>query len=64
MVLSIENFQCAQSVKPPTLDFGSGHDLQGPELSPVSGSIISVESAYLSPSAPPTCAHVCTLSNK
>ena len=40
-------------IKPPTLDFSSGHDLRGKGLSPTSSSMLSMESAYLSPSAPP-----------
>jgi len=35
----------AQSVKCPTLDFGSGHDLGVTGLSPMSGSLLSWESA-------------------
>ena len=35
----------AQSVKCPTLDFGSGHDLMVLRLSPALGSALSVEPA-------------------
>ena len=35
----------AQSVKRPTLDFGSGHDLIIVRLSPAVGSVLSVEPA-------------------
>ena len=35
----------AQSVKHPTLDFGSGHDLRVVGSSPTSGSVLSAESA-------------------
>ena len=41
----------AQSVKPLTLDLGSGQDLRVMGLSPASGSALSTESAYPSPSA-------------
>ena len=47
----------AQLVKHPTLDFSSGHDLMAVGSSPMSGSVLSVESAWdsLPPSvsAPP-----------
>ena len=36
----------AQSVKHPTLDFGSGHDLRIVSSSPILGSLLSAESAY------------------
>ena len=60
----------APSVKPPTLDFGSGHDLSVLGLSPVSGSTLSGESRVdslvgvsPSPSAPlPTGACALSLS--
>jgi len=35
----------AQSVKHPTLAFGSGHDLRVVRSSPVSGSMLGVEAA-------------------
>jgi len=35
----------AQSVKCPTLGFGSGHDLRMVRSSPTSGSVLSAESA-------------------
>jgi len=35
----------AQSVKCPTLDFGSGHDLRVGRLSPILGSVLGVEPA-------------------
>ena len=35
----------AQSVKSPTLDVGSGHDLRVVRLSPASGSVLSMELA-------------------
>ena len=35
----------AQSVQPPTLDFGSGHDPRVIESSPTLGSTLSVEPA-------------------
>ena len=48
----------AQSVKHSTLDLGSGHDLRVVGSSPMSGSVLSVESAWdslsPSPSAPLT----------
>jgi len=55
----------AQLAEHPTLDFGWGGDLRILRLSPVSGSTLSVESAWdsLSPSPsapPPACA--CSLS--
>ena len=45
----------AQSIKCPTLDLGSGHDLRAVRLSLVSGSALGMEPAWdsLSPSAPP-----------
>ena len=50
----------AQLVERPTLDFGPGHDLRVVRLSPVSGTLLSMESSLLgfspSPSASsPTC---------
>ena len=35
----------AQSVKPPTLDFSSGHDLRVVRLSPTLGSVLGMETA-------------------
>jgi len=35
----------AQSVKHPTLDFGSGHSLRGCEIEPLASSTLSGESA-------------------
>ena len=35
----------AQSVKHPTLNFGSGHDFRGVKSNPVSSSVLSAESA-------------------
>ena len=49
----------AQSVKHPSLDFGSGHDLRVLGLSPASDFLLSVESASPFPSA-----HAFFLSNK
>ena len=43
----------AQSLKPLTLDLGSGRDLRVVRPSPESGSMLSTESACPSPSAPP-----------
>ena len=55
----------AQLVERPTLDFGPGHGLRVMGQSPMSGSLLSLESAwdYLSPSssAPPS-AHALYLS--
>ena len=42
----------AQSVKHPTLDFGSGHDLRAVRLRPEWGSVLSRESAWDSLSLP------------
>ena len=46
----------AQSFEPPTLDFGSGHDLTVVRLSPTSGSMLMVHSllGILSPSLCPS----------
>ena len=56
----------AQSVKCPTLDFSSGHDLRVVGLSPASGSKLSGESAWDSLPLPPTPTrmhtHECSLS--
>ena len=58
------------SVECPTRDFSSGRDLRVMRLSPMSGSVLSVELAWdsLSVSAPVPlplqCAHKCTLSHK
>ena len=41
----------AQLVKSLTLDFGSGHDLRVVKLNPVSGSVLSLETAYPSSSS-------------
>ena len=60
----------AQSVKCPTLDFDSGHDLSVMRLSPTSGSALSVEPArdslFPSLSLPLPCLHtsLLTLKNK
>ena len=43
----------AQSVKFPTPDFGSSHELRYVVLSPASGSMLIVECAWDSLSAPP-----------
>ena len=63
-ILEIELFggtQVAQSVEYPTPDFGSGHYLMVMRLSPASGSVLSVEPAWDSPSpslfAPPQLLH-------
>ena len=55
----------AQSVKHPTLDFGSAHDLRVPEIKPPSGSLLTEQSLLgilsllsLCPS-PCSRAHVC-----
>ena len=45
----------AQSVKHLTLDFGSAHDLRVVRLSPGLGSMLGVEPAWDSLSAPPSC---------
>ena len=42
----------AQSVKHQTIDFGSGHDLRVVGLSLLSGSVHTMESAYLFSSGP------------
>ena len=57
----------AQSVKCPTLDFGSGHDLTVMGSSPMSGSVLAVPawdflSLALSFCPSPTCTHTYTLS--
>ena len=58
----------AQSVKPPTLDFGSGHDLMVHEMEPVFGSVLTAQIllGILSPSlfAPAPLMHMHTLSQK
>ena len=62
----------AQSVKCPTLDVGSGHDLMVVGLSPMWGSALSWESAWdsvclsLYPSVPPlkACTHSLSKINK
>lgn len=50
----------APSVRPLTLDSSSGHDIRVLGLSPVSGAVLSGESA--SPSPPPSPSHVRSLS--
>ena len=54
----------AQLVKPPTLDFCSGHDLRVMRLSPAWGSMLGMEPAKdsLCPSATPRHLLVCALS--
>ena len=51
----------AQSVKLPTLDFGSGHDLRVREFEPHTGSVLAtlslLEILSLPLSAPPPLAH-------
>ena len=60
----------AQSFERLTLDFGSGHDLRAGELSPVWGSVLSVDSLSLSLSLSllllpsPICALFLELKNK
>ena len=51
----------AQSVEHLILDFSLGHDLWVMRLSPALASVLNMESAYPSPSAPPH-SHVCALS--
>ena len=47
----------AQSVKHPTLDFGSGHDLTVHEFEPHIGAVDSAGPAWDSLSAPPLLSH-------
>lgn len=60
----------AQLMKPPTLNFGLGHDLGNGGLSPELGSVLSLckKNFSLSPSAPPIFylppPHVLSLSQK
>ena len=51
-----------QSDECPTLDSGSGHDPRGMGLSPASGSVVSVDTAWESLSSSPT--HALSLSKK
>ena len=54
----------AQLAGHPNLDFGPGHDLRVMGTSPVMGSVLSMDSAYPSPTVPsPTPTHIlCLLS--